>query len=47
MRAQHVLLVDVESVVHGTRRMVFRDIQRGKIVKIAFNLRAFRHGITD
>ena len=47
VRAQHMLLVDVESVVHGTRRMVGRDVQRGEVVEIVFDLRAFRHGITD
>ena len=43
MRAQHVLLVDIKSVVHGTRRMILRDIQRGKIVEIVFDLRACRN----
>nr|AOO54644.1 phenylalanyl-tRNA synthetase subunit alpha [uncultured bacterium] len=47
VRAQHVLLVDVERVVHGTRRMVFRDIQRGEIVEIVFDLGTFRYGVTD
>ena len=47
MRAQHVLIVDIKSVVHGTGRMVFRNVERREIVEIGFNLRAFRHFETD
>ena len=47
VRAQHMLLVDIEGVVHGARRMVGGDVQRGEVVKIVFDLRTFRLGITD
>src|SRR5574340_767862 len=45
--AQHMLRVDVEGVVHRARRMVLRDVQRGEVVEIAFDLRAGRDGKTQ
>ena len=47
VRAQHMLLVDIEGVVHGTRGMVGRNVQRSEVVEIVFDLRTFRHGIAD
>ena len=47
MRAQHVLFINVECVVHRTCRMIRGNIQRGKVVKIVLDLRSFSHRESD
>ena len=39
-----MLRIDVEGVVHGARRMVVRDVQRGEVVEIMLDLGAGRDG---
>ena len=41
MGAQQGLRIKVEGVVHGTRRMMVRDIQRAEIMMVVLNFRAF------
>ena len=43
MGAQQVLIVHIKRIVHGARRMIFRNIQRGKIVKIGLDFGSFCH----
>ena len=35
--------LDIEGVVHGTRRMVFRRVQCGEVEPVGFDFRAFGH----
>ena len=40
---KHQFVVDVEGIVHGTSRMVIRDIQCTKVVEIVLDLRPLVH----
>ena len=42
-----VFVIDIESIVHGAGRMVFRNIQRGEIIKIGFDLGAGSYRESD
>ena len=42
MRAQQAAIAEVESVVHGARRMVRREVQRLEVVPVVLDLRPFR-----
>src|SRR5450756_837507 len=41
------LLINIKSVLHIPGRMIFRKIQRGKIMPVIFNFRTFRHRETQ
>src|SRR5690554_464525 len=43
--AQHRARFNIESIMHGTRRMVFGDIEGAEIMIIVLNLRAFSDAI--
>ncbi len=40
MGTQHGMLIKIKGIVHGARRMIFRNIQRGEIVIIILDLRS-------
>ncbi len=43
MRAQHVARLKIKGIVHGARRMILGDIQRGEIIEIGFDFRPIGH----
>ena len=44
VRAQDMLLIDVERIVHRTGGMIFWNIQRSEIVKVRLDFRSVRNG---
>ena len=39
VRAQYGFRIEIEGILHRPCRMVFRDVQRGEIVKVVFDFR--------
>ncbi|OIQ75894.1 hypothetical protein GALL_424370 [mine drainage metagenome] len=47
MGTQHMLVIHVEGVMHGPRRVILRYVQGGEIVEIGLDFGAFGHFETD